>query len=288
MLGDRARREMALSQASGTKVTEHIAAALTTEDGDGPSASSGAGLKLRDVVVKGRLDGVSLTAERGEIVGLAGLTGSGHTTVVQLITGQRRPDEGEVTLPSGRRVPRGLRNVVGAGVAYVTGDRRRYGLMLDKPLWDNISQVRAVAMARDGMIIRKAKLRRAAAEHVERLRVRTSSIDARAGSLSGGNQQKVVFAKWLDAQPSVMLLDDPTRGVDIGAKAEMHALIHTAAQAGAVVLLASTDLDELENLCDRVLVFYQGQIAVELSADDLTTHQLLVAMNTGRFERSAA
>jgi ABC-type sugar transport system ATPase subunit len=115
---------------------------------------------------------------------------------------------------------------------------------------------------------------------VERLQVRANSVDDHAGQLSGGNQQKVVFAKWLDAQPSVLLLDDPTRGVDVGAKAEMHALVRGAAAAGAVVLLTSTDLDELADVCDRVLVFHRGAICAELAREQLRSHALLEAMNT--------
>jgi len=153
--------------------------------------------------------------------------------------------------------------------------------MLDKPLWDNIGQVRAIALAGDGPVVRTRRLRAHAREQVERLQVRTPSIDARAGELSGGNQQKVVFAKWLDAEPSVLLLDDPTRGVDVGAKAEMHALIRGAAAAGAVVLLTSTDLDELAAICDRVLVFHRGAICAELAGDQLRSHALLEAMNSG-------
>jgi ABC-type sugar transport system ATPase subunit len=111
--------------------------------------------------------------------------------------------------------------------------------------------------------------------------VRTSSVDNQAGSLSGGNQQKLVFAKWLNAQPSVLLLDDPTRGVDVGAKAEMHALIRAAVEGGAIVLLASTDVDELAEVCDRVVVFFQGRVCAELAGDDLQPHAVLEAMNTG-------
>ena len=118
-----------------------------------------------------------------------------------------------------------------------------------------------------GRCVSARRLRAHARDQVERLQVRTPSIDARAGELSGGNQQKVVFAKWLDAQPSVLLLDDPTRGVDVGAKAEMHALVRGAAAAGAVVLLTSTDLDELADVCDRVLVFHRGAIGAELAGE---------------------
>jgi ABC-type sugar transport system ATPase subunit len=276
MLGDRARREQALAD-RGAPTVRPLA----------PESTRGGELSLKDVVVSRRLDHVSLTAAPGEIVGLAGLAGSGHHTVIELLSGQRRADSGSVLLPGGRAVPRGLRNAIRAGVAIVTGDRRRFGLMLDKPVWENIAQVRGIAQGREGPIIRAGRLRKRAQEQVERLRVRTPSLDARAGSLSGGNQQKVVFAKWLNAQPTVMLLDDPTRGVDVGAKAEMHALIRSAAEAGAIVLLASTDLDELEHVCDRVLVFYRGRVAAELSEDDVRKHTLLEAMNTGEFSRAA-
>jgi ABC-type sugar transport system ATPase subunit len=153
--------------------------------------------------------------------------------------------------------------------------------MLDKPLWENIGQVRAVALSGDGRLVRRARLRARAREHVERLQVRAYSVDEHAGQLSGGNQQKVVFAKWLDARPSVLLLDDPTRGVDVGAKAEMHVLIRGAAAAGAIVLLTSTDIDELAAVCDRVLVFYHGRICAELAAARLSEHAVLEAMNTG-------
>ena len=113
------------------------------------------------------------------------------------------------------------------------------------------------------------------------LRIRSRSVDQPAGSLSGGNQQKVVFAKWLDAAPSVVLLDDPTRGVDVGAKAEMHALIRSTADAGAPVLICSTDIDELASLCDRVVVLHQGRVSAVLAGGALRTHAVLEAMNQG-------
>ncbi len=280
MLGDRERREQALSRGAREEVAAHVGEALSPAMNG--NAETARGLRLEEVTVEGHLEEVSFTVPPGEIVGLTGLVAAGHETVIELISGQRRPAAGRVLLPGGRPVPRGLRGAIGAGVALVTGDRRRFGLMLDKPLWDNIAQVRAVALARDGLMIRGRRLRRHAAEHVERLRVRAPSVNERAGALSGGNQQKVVFAKWLDAKPSVLVLDDPTRGVDVGAKAEMHGLIRSAAHAGAVVLLYSSDLDEIEHLCDRALVFYRGRIGGDLTGDALRVHAVLEAMNTGR------
>jgi ABC-type sugar transport system ATPase subunit len=280
MLGERreaveARAAAAPDQALAAGVGEAIA------ESEGATGAGGGVLELRDAEIEGRLCPLSLTVRGGEIVGLAGVAGAGHHAVLELVSGLTRPDGGTVTLPSGKPVPQGLRRAIRAGVALVSGDRRRLGLMLDKPIWENIAQIRAVGLAAAGPVIRAGELREHARIQVERLRVRAASVDQDAGSLSGGNQQKVVFAKWLDASPSVVLLDDPTRGVDVGAKAEMHALIRSTAAAGVPVLMCSTDIDELATLCDRVVVIHQGAITTELSADRLTAHAILEAMNTG-------
>jgi len=241
----------------------------------------GGGLELRGAAVDGRLEALDLTVARGEIVGLAGVAGAGHHVVLELISGLRRPDRGSVVLPSGAPVPAGLRRAIRAGVALVTGDRRRLGLMLDKPIWENIGQIRSVGLAADGPFVRSGVLRRRASDQVRALRIRSRSVDQPAGSLSGGNQQKVVFAKWLDAAPSIVVLDDPTRGVDVGAKAEMHALIRSTAEAGAPVVICSTDIDELAALCDRVVVLHQGRVSAVLAGGALRTHAILEAMNQG-------
>jgi len=265
--------------------TEKIAAAIDASTADAEGA--GAELRFESVSLAGALDDVSFTVTRGEIVGLAGLTGSGYAAVPQLIAGRYRCDSGRVVFPNGRRAPRSLREAIASGVALVSGDRRRFGLMLDKPVWDNIAQVRAIALRREGTLIGKRKLREVAAGHVRALRIRASSVDETAGRLSGGNQQKVVFAKWLDAKPSIMVLDDPTRGVDVGAKLEMHGLIRAAADANALILLNSTDLEELCSLCDRVLVFFQGRVCAELSGESLSVHNVLESMNTGALAAAA-
>jgi ribose transport system ATP-binding protein len=283
MLGERRRSgEPSAVDDSARKLRKEVVEALDVAD-----AGRARELRLDGVTIPRRLDDVSLVAAPGDLVGLAGIVGAGHMAVLELLSGQRRPTEGRALLPGGQPVPRGLRRAIAAGVALVSGDRRRYGLALDKPLWENIGQVRAVALGEEGLFIRGGRLRARAREHVERLQIRTPSVNERADKLSGGNQQKVVFAKWLDAHPSVLLLDDPTRGVDVGAKAEMHVLIRSAAEAGAVVLLTSTDIDELAAVCDRVLVFFVGRICAELSGDALTPHALLEAMNTGEVAQAA-
>ena len=270
MLGDRGEKAAITPDA---KLKEAVAESV--------DEAGGGRLELRGARVDGALEPLTLHVKAGEIVGLAGVAGAGHHAVLELVSGLRRPDEGRVLLPDGREVPHGLRRAVRAGVALVTGDRRRLGLMLDKPLWENAGLIRSVGLGADGAIIRAGSLRARAREHVKSLRIRAESVDQTAGSLSGGNQQKVVFAKWLDAQPSVFLLDDPTRGVDVGAKDEMHALIRSTAAAGAPVLICSTDIDELAGLCGRVVVFNRGRVSADLSGDALETHSVLEAMNTG-------
>ena len=245
------------------------------------TAGAESGLNATGVGLGNRLADVTFTAHPGEVVGLVGLAGSGPTEMLRVLAGIDRPTLGSVTLPGGIPAPRGQRRHVAAGVAYVSGDRRRLGLMLDKPIWENIVQVRSMAMARDGWLLRKSRLAARAETHMSSLMIKASSSASLAGSLSGGNQQKVVLAKWLDNAPNTILLDDPTRGVDVGARAEIHQLLRGSARAGGVVLLYSTDLQELVSACDRVLVFYRGSICAELQGDTKTSQVMLHAMNTG-------
>ncbi|MFI6389831.1 sugar ABC transporter ATP-binding protein [Nonomuraea sp. NPDC050547] len=240
-----------------------------------PAGPGTAGLRLRGVHVPGHLDGVDLEARQGEIVGLAGIAGAGQTAVLEVVCGLRAPSAGTLAYPGGGPRPRGLRQAIKAGVAVVPSDRKRLGLMLDKPLWENIAQVRTVALGRTGTWVRAKDLRERAVAATARLRIRASGPGQLAGRLSGGNQQKVVFAKWLEAAPGVVLLDDPTRGVDVAAKAEMHAIVRELAAEGRVVLLTSTDPAELAEVCDRVLVFRKGRVAAELAGERLTDHEIL-------------
>ncbi|MBO2462803.1 sugar ABC transporter ATP-binding protein [Actinomadura violacea] len=244
-----------------------------------PRSPGGVAVSLTGVTVPGRLRDVSLTAAGGEIVGLAGLQGAGHLAVLDAVCGRVRPASGSVRLPDGR-APRSARHAVTSGVAFVSGDRKGRGLMLDKPLWENVTAVSWLGQGRGGFLPRRARLVDRARGHLERLRVR-GDVRAGAGGLSGGNQQKVVLAKWLDAAPSVLALDDPTRGVDVGARAELHAIVRGLAAEGKAVLIASSDLAELVELCHRVVVFQRGRIVGSLAGARLTEPELSVAMNAG-------
>ncbi|MFJ7216271.1 sugar ABC transporter ATP-binding protein [Amycolatopsis sp. NPDC098790] len=206
----------------------------------------------------------------GEIVGLAGLQGAGHLEVLAALSGRaRRPG-----------TPRSPRAAVRAGVAFVPSDRKRYGLMLDQPVWRNTSAAAWLGAGRGGWWQHRRAHVSSARGLINRLRIRGGPYDL-VSTLSGGNQQKVVFAKWLEADPRVLVLDDPTRGVDVGARAEMHAVIDSLAAAGKPVVLASTDLAELCELCDRVLVFQRGRVVARLTRSELSEQALSVAMNAG-------
>ena len=240
----------------------------------GEPVVSVAGLRVADQV-----DNVSFTVEPGEIVGFAGLQGAGHLAVLAALSGRAVPSAGQVRI-AGVPAPHSPRQAVRAGIAFVPSDRKRYGLMLDKPVWENTSTVSWLGLGVNGWWVRPRRLAAAAVRHAARLRIRGGPYDL-ASSLSGGNQQKVVVAKWLDADPGVVILDDPTRGVDVGARAEMHAVIVSLAVEGKPVLIASSDLAELCELCDRVLVFQRGRVVSMVPRAELSEQVLSVAMNAG-------
>ncbi len=244
-------------------------------------------LLVDHVTTRSGLTDVSFRVRAGEVVGLAGLAGSGPIAMLGVMAGLEPVSGGDVRLPGDRPRPTSFRQAIDRGVAYVSGDRRRLGLMLDKPIWENIVQVRTMGMLRDGHFLRIRQLQARAETLARSLAVRTPSVRLNAGKLSGGNQQKVVIAKWLDTQPTTILLDDPTRGVDVGARAEINGLLHAAAAGGAVVIFHSTDLEELASACDRVLVFYRGSICGELAGEAMDATAILRLMNTGILDEAA-
>ena len=228
----------------------------------------------------GRLADVSFTARSGEIVGLAGLEGSGVADLLDMLFGMRRARGGEVQFPDGSSLPKSATEAARRSVCLVPADRRRNGLMLDKSILFNISNV--VVGARDWgtpWYSPKTALDRSNRQ-IDALRIK-GLPHALANSLSGGNQQKVVIGKWLEIGPQVFLLDDPTRGVDIGAKREIYALIREMSANGGIVLFSSTELPELIGLCDRILVLYQGRLAGEVTGAEMNSHTVLHLTNTG-------
>jgi ABC-type sugar transport system ATPase subunit len=240
------------------------------------------GLTVRGLSVGDELSDVSFEARPGEIIGLAGLEGSGVATLLGVLYGTRRMSAGEITYPDGRGAPASPTAAARRGISLVPADRRRQGLMLEATVETNIAQVAVGTLPSRRPWLDRSAMRAAARRQIDGLGIRADGPGAVVGRLSGGNQQKVVLGKWLEIGPAVFLLDDPTRGVDVGAKREIYRLIRELADAGRTVLFRSTELPELVGLADRILVLYRGRLAVEAAAGDLDDHDLLHAINTGR------
>ena len=247
-----------------------------------PERRSAPGRRLLEVDGLGdghRLNDVSLSVGAGEIVGLAGIVGSGRAELVDTLYGVRRARSGRVLL-DGTPIPvTSPARAVEAGLVLVPRDRRNDGLVLDMSVADNVNVATLDEVSTFGWLNRGAAVRRSD-EQVERLDVRPRASNAIARFLSGGNQQKVVLARWLASGARVFVLDNPTVGVDVGARTEIYGLVAELAAAGAGVLLCSNDLAELLGMCDRILVMVRGSIVANLAAADLELEQLL-AVTTG-------
>ncbi|MCW2952995.1 MAG: transporter related protein [Conexibacter sp.] len=207
----------------------------------------------------GRVHDVDASIAAGEVVGLAGLTGSGRSTLLRLLFGAQQRTRGSIEVDGVPLAPRRPSDAIDAGVAYVPEDRLGQGVFPGMSVLENLSAGFVADYARHGHV-GEARERVAAVEAIERYMIRTPSSLAPITTLSGGNQQKVVLARWLRRNPRVLLLDEPTQGVDVGARAELWHLIQTAALAGAAALVVSSDLEELVQFCGRILLLRDGTV----------------------------
>ncbi len=229
----------------------------------------------------------SLEVRAGEIVGIAGLVGSGRTELLEAIFGiaprvHAQQDQPAVLVDGAAVPPHAPCSSVAAGMALVPEDRAHHGLLLEESVRANLSLAALPSVARGGFLRRALETARAT-DLIGRLRIRTAGPAALARTLSGGNQQKVVFGKWLARAPGVFLLDEPSRGVDVGAREELHAEIRALADSGAAVLFASSDLEEVLLLADRILVMHDGAIVGDLRAADATEESIMrMATNEAR------
>jgi len=221
----------------------------------------------------GPLEGLSLEAWAGEVTGICGLTGSGRESVLGALFGAL-PRAGQVSVAGKTLKPNRTDLAIEAGLAYLPPDRRTSGGVMDMTATENVTLVNLKPFWRR-LLLRKKLEKAEVAAWFEKLDVRPrDGISDPLNTFSGGNQQKLLFAKWLRETPKVLLLDEPTQGVDVGAKAELHRQILATARQGAAVIVSSTDLDELVTLCSRVLVVRNGRILEEITGDDLTTTTL--------------
>ena len=220
---------------------------------------------------------VSLTVRAGEIVGLAGLVGSGRSELAQTIFGVTPADAGEIRIAGQQVDIRSPAQARSLGVAYVPEDRGTQGLVRPMTVRENFSLAALGKVAFGGFIDRGAE-RKLADDGVKRFAVKTSSLEQTAGKLSGGNQQKIVLGKWLANGPKLLILDEPTRGIDVGAKAEIHRLMGELAAQGLAILMISSELPEVLGMSDRVLVMREGRIVAEFSREQATQESVGAAM----------
>ncbi|MBW5423271.1 ATP-binding cassette domain-containing protein [Streptomyces sp. BG9H] len=226
-------------------------------------------LSVQGLTRDGVFHDVSFEVRAGEVVGLAGLVGAGRTEVARAVFGADPYDAGSVGV-RGERLPRhDVNAAMGAGIGLVPEDRKGQGLLLDASVRENLGLVTLRSATRAGLVDLKGQ-ERDAARIAEQLKVRMAGLGQHVRTLSGGNQQKVVIGKWLLADVKVLILDEPTRGIDVGAKVEIYQLINELTASGHAVLMISSDLPEVLGMSDRVLVMAQGRIAGELTADEAT------------------
>lgn len=236
----------------------------------------GSVVQVRDISAK-PLRGVSLDIRQGHVLGMVGLQGAGQTELLRVLFGDLKPAGGTMTARGRPWAPRSPRQAARDGVAFVPSDRTLAGLMMSRSVADNIGQV-AMEQTRS-WIYRPFSLQRRANERISQLNIRVPSAQAPVESLSGGNQQKVVLAKWLEVDPWMILLDDPTRGVDVGGKSEIYNLITALAASGKFVIFTSTEAAEYSQVCDSVCVFRSGRITARLAGVEMGEHQLTEAIN---------
>lgn len=231
-------------------------------------------LEVRNLSSNGLFENVSFTVRKGEVVGVAGLMGAGRTEVAETIFGYRKAHKGDIIIDGKKVSIKSPIDAMKQKIGYVTEDRKIKGLVLDFSIQENISLANLKKVSSSG-IVNKDKESKLVNQYIEQLRIRTSSPKQSAKSLSGGNQQKVVLAKWLGTEPEILILDEPTRGVDIGAKKEIYQIINDLAQAGVAILMISSELPEVIGMADRVIVMHEGKLTGEVSKSEMTQEKIM-------------
>ena len=245
-----------------------------------PSGPGWPALDVRGLRSSGKLGGaehqpgIALSVQPGEIVGIGGLVGAGRSELLDALFGLDPRATGEVRVYGQPLASLTTRDAIGAGVGYVPEDRRLQGLFFQLGINENIVSPQMPLLARAGLRV-PANERRVVAEQMERFRVKAASAASLPGELSGGNQQKLLIARWMNPRTRVLLLDEPTRGIDVGTKAEIYRIIFQAAEAGLAVLLVSSEMPELLALSDRIVVLCEGRLTGELAGEQMTQENIL-------------
>ncbi|MDE1180466.1 sugar ABC transporter ATP-binding protein [Paraburkholderia sp.] len=237
-------------------------------------------LHVSDLADDGNVSGITFDVRAGEVLGIAGLMGAGRSEILRTLFGVNRKTAGTVTLDGKPLDVRDATSAIDAGIGFVTEDRKNQGLVLGMSVRENATLVHLDNYARLGVVDTAAE-RDAVDQLIKQLRIRTRDAELDVKSLSGGNQQKVVFAKWLASPPKVLLLDEPTRGVDVGGKAEIYTIVNQLASQGVAIVMVSSELPEVLAMSDRVLVMHQGRQNGIFPADGATQELIMTAATGG-------
>ncbi|MEK3730953.1 MULTISPECIES: sugar ABC transporter ATP-binding protein [Paenibacillus] len=236
-------------------------------------------LEVKNLSAKGRFDNVSFAVRAGEIVGVSGLMGAGRTEIMRAIFGLDPLDSGEIYMRGKKVAIRKPTDAVKHGIGFITEDRKDEGLVLDFSVRENMALTNLFSFSHNGFISSK-KERDFVNTLVQRLQIKTHTTETAARNLSGGNQQKVVIAKWIGIGPSLLILDEPTRGVDIGAKREIYQLMNELTERGVAIIMVSSELPEVLGMSDRILVVHEGKITGEVDRSN-ATQEFIMTLATG-------
>jgi rhamnose transport system ATP-binding protein len=274
-------RHVLTSDLAGLSANDLVRAMVGRDLAERPPEAAGATLgepmlTIERLTREGVFTDISLTVRSGEIVALAGLVGSGRSEVARAVFGIDRYDAGNITIKGQKLKKASPANAMAAGIGFVPEDRRQQGLVMDMSVQQNVALASLHNLERGGLIRAKAE-RAMAADWAARLKIKYGRLTDPVGMLSGGNQQKVVLAKWLGRKPSVLIVDEPTRGIDVGTKAEVHHLLTDLARNGVAVLMISSELPEVLGVADRILVMREGRITAEFTHANASEEAIMAA-----------
>jgi len=276
-VGERAVRDTSFDEIVRLMVGRELGERFPGRD----AAPGAVRLRVEDLSDEGNISHIRFDVRAGEVLGIAGLMGAGRSEILRTLFGVNRRTAGRITLDGAALSDASPSEAIAAGIGFVTEDRKSQGLVLGLSVRENATLVHLGEYARGGIVDARAE-RAAVQKLIDELRIRTRDAELDVKSLSGGNQQKVVFAKWLAKPPKVLLLDEPTRGVDVGGKAEIYHIINRLAAAGTAIVMVSSELPEVLAMSDRILVMHQGRQAAILDAKATSQEEIMTAATGGR------
>jgi ribose transport system ATP-binding protein len=236
--------------------------------------------RVENLTSKGSFEDISFSVHQGEIIGVAGLMGAGRTEIMQAIVGYRTHDAGKVFIDGKEVIIKSPYDAIRAGVAFVTEDRKSQGLILELSVRENLSITNLDKISKKSLISTKAE-NSLVDGMIEKLHVKTSGRELSVKSLSGGNQQKIVFGKWLGIHPKILILDEPTRGVDVGAKKEIYQLMNDLTKQGVSIIMVSSELPEILGMSDRILVIHEGKLSSVLNKSEANQENIMLSATGG-------